>query len=139
MTRVRHPVRRSGAVLRRGGVPGRGGGLGRPHHEAVPDLPDPVVDRSGDNLRNTFEGQVAVFMYELDQALLAEFAKLVLRLSDAVTVGKENFAGAELHGSFVVIDVVKKSPSRLYQAYITFIQKMCEKKSCFKSKINQKI
>ena len=57
---------------------------------------NPIIDRSGHELCNPFERKIAVFLDQVDQALLAEFTKIIFRLGDAVTVGEENFARVKL-------------------------------------------
>src|SRR5271156_5103921 len=52
---------------------------------------------------------MAVRAHQIDQALLAEFAKLVLRFGDPIAVGDEDFTGVHLYASLVVGHLVEQA------------------------------
>ena len=70
---------------------------------------NPVIDRSGHELCNPFKRKVAIFLDEVYQALLAEFAEIIFRLGDAVTVGEKNFARAKLDRGFIIMNVIEEA------------------------------
>src|SRR5215467_5897000 len=56
-------------------------------------------------LHDPGQRQVAVGRYGIDQPLLAELTKLVLRLGDAVTKSNENVTGVKLYRFFLIIAI----------------------------------
>src|ERR1700730_1466302 len=55
---------------------------------------------------------MAVFADEVDQALLAEFAKIIFWFGHAVAVGEEDFAGMHFDRALVVCHVIEQAHDR---------------------------
>src|SRR3954469_20311424 len=73
---------------------------------------DPVIDGCGYDLPDLGEGQVTVIAHQVDQALLAEFSKIIFRLGHSVAVCDKNFAGLHFDCAFIVGHFVEQPDDR---------------------------
>src|ERR1035441_7884010 len=69
---------------------------------------DPILDRAGDRIANAGERLVAMFLDQLDQAVLAEFAGFVLRFGDAVGECGEDIARLHRDRGFAIGRTIKQ-------------------------------
>jgi len=70
---------------------------------------DPVVYGSGYGLADTFQRQIAIFPHQVNQPLLAEFAKIIFRFGHTIAIGEKEFALAQRDGALLITSVVKQT------------------------------